>query len=267
MTTTPHKGIILLEVIIAMGVFLTGVVMLIVLNFDSGNNSHQAVVRTQATLLAQEGLEAVRTMRDTDFDVLVNGTYGIVLTNGVWTLDDTPDVIDQFTRTITIADGTVPETKLITTQVVWEINGVSETDITVSELVSDWHKEPVLDIDCFDVDLSGASIEQGSAHKIIRYIWISNPSCSRTISLDKLVLTWNSSGNFFKVRINSNFLFQGNVPTGTIMDLVPNQTLVSGAPAIEIDQLRWFQSILGTDIGVEFIMTDGSSESFVIPAF
>jgi hypothetical protein len=86
--------------------------------------------------------------------------------------------------------------------------------------------------------------------------------------LDKIILTWNgATNNIFKVRIAQFFKWQGSAPSGTTLDLVPNETLVSGGPAKEIDQLRWKNTILGTDIGVTFIMSDASQESFTIPAF
>lgn len=263
-----QSGAALLEIIIAMGIFITGLVSLLVLTVDAGNSVQQGVMRTQATLLAQEGIEAIRTIRDNDFSDLTNGPYGIVLSGGTWLLSGTSDTTDGFTRVITITDGSIANTKLITSEVLWEIAGGRELSTEVSEIVSNWKTEPILDIDCFDVDLSGASIEQGSVHKIVRYIWISNPSCSRDVILDKIILTWDKpSTNFFKIRIDSYFKYQGNAVSGQVLDLVPDETLPSGDPAIEIDQLRWYQSIIGTDIGVEFIMTDGSSESFTIPAF
>ncbi len=262
-----QSGASILELLVAMGIFTVGVVTVLVLTYDAGSHSRSTVERTKATFLAMEGIEAVRTIRDNDFEDLINGTYGLALSDN-WTLNGSSDIQDNYTRTITIADGTTGFEKKVTSRVVWQVTPTRSEDVEFTEYLSNWNHPPLTEIDCFNVDLSTASIEQGSVHKIVRYIWISNPSCGYDINLDKIVLTWNSPGNnIFKVRIDSNFLWQGNAVSGTTLDLSPNETLMSGAPAIEIDQLRWFQSILGTDIGVKFIMSDGSNEQFTIPAF
>lgn len=263
-----QSGSSLLELIVALGVFTVGIVTVLFLVWGSSAATQSGVERTQALYLAREGLEAVRTIRDTSFDNLVDGTHGIGLSDGKWNLITTPDAVDQFDRTITIATGTTPETKKITSTVSWPVSPVRNESVELIEYVTHWDKPPMTEIDCFDVDLSGASIEQGSVHKIVRYIWISNPSCGYSVTLDKIQLYWDiPTNNIFKVRIDSFFKWQGSAVSGTILDLEPNETLESGAPAKEIDQLRWVKSILGTDIDVKFIMSDGSSAEFTIPAF
>ncbi len=257
------------EFLIASTIFTIGIVAVILLTLDAHTVARRSTERTQAIFLAEEGLEAARSISDYSFADLTPGTHGLALSGNTWILSGTTDTNNQFTRSITISQpGDSEYEKEITSTVSWAITPTESKSIQLVETLTYWNHPPLTEIECFLADLSGASIEQGSANKIIRNIWISNPSCGYPITLDKVMLTWNIPGNnLFKVRINSNFLWQGSVPTGTIVDLVPNETLESGAAAKEIDQLRWFQSILGSDIDVKFIMSDGSSEEFTIPAF
>ncbi|MBP9821743.1 MAG: hypothetical protein KBC98_02585 [Candidatus Pacebacteria bacterium] len=267
-----HKapaGQSIFEFLIASTIFTIGVVTILLLTFDAHTVSRRSIERTQAVFLAKEGLEAARSIGNNSFTNLTDGTHGLSLSNNRWILSGTTDTQDQFARSISIRQpGSSEYEKEVTSTVSWAITPTQSKSVQLIETLTYWNHPPLTEIECFLADLTGASIEQGSAHKIIRNIWISNPSCGYPITLDKIVLEWNIPGNnLFKVRINSNFLWQGNAPTGTILDLVPNETLVSGAAAKEIDQLRWFQSILGSDIDVKFIMSDGSSEEFTIPAF
>lgn len=89
---------------------------------------------TQANELAQEAMEAVRSIRDNSgWGQIVNGSYGLVSTGGRWSFSGSNNPISGFTRTIVIGDafrdsqdnivesGGVndPDTKKITVSVFW----------------------------------------------------------------------------------------------------------------------------------------------------
>ena len=59
--------------------------------------------RSRAVFLAEEGLEAVPTLRDADFSNLDDGTKGLTIEDGTWKLTDQPQSIDIFTRWIEIS--------------------------------------------------------------------------------------------------------------------------------------------------------------------
>jgi hypothetical protein len=75
--------------------------------------------RIQALTLAQEGINALQTLRDGDADALVVGTHGLTVENGAWVLTDTPLVTDSFTRRVTIERG-VGDMFFATSTVSWE---------------------------------------------------------------------------------------------------------------------------------------------------
>ena len=267
--TNSQSGHSVIELLVAIAVFTIGVSSVIVLTLDALTISRRSIERTQAIMLAHEGLEAVRSIRDNDFLSLVNGTYGLTIENGKWIFKNSSDTTDVFTRSIDIRQpGISTNVKEITSTISWYITPTQSKSIQFVQYFTNWKHLPLTEIECFHVDLSGASIEQGSVNKIVRYIWISNPSCNHEINLYKVVITWDKpSTKLTKVRIDNNFLWQGAATSGTILDLIPNEQLGSGENTKEIDQLHWDKSILGTDIGVTFIMADGSFQSFTIPAF
>lgn len=89
---------------------------------------------TQANELAQEAMEAVRSIRDNSgWGEIVNGSYGLVSTGGRWSFSGSNNPISGFTRTIVIGDAfrdsqdnivesvgvNDPDTKKITVSVFW----------------------------------------------------------------------------------------------------------------------------------------------------
>jgi type II secretory pathway pseudopilin PulG len=73
---------------------------------------------SRAAFVAQEGLEAVRNIRDEDFSNLENGAHGLAIQDGVWRLVSEPDSVDIFSREIEIS--TIDEnTKKVVATVSW----------------------------------------------------------------------------------------------------------------------------------------------------
>ena len=97
------KGFGLLETIVALGLFsvLIGAGILgFIPALQSGRSSRE---QTQAVAAAQEGLEAVRSIRDRNFGNISLGTFGIGISNNLWTFSGTSDVNDKYTRKIIIS--------------------------------------------------------------------------------------------------------------------------------------------------------------------
>lgn len=97
------SGFSVVEVLLAATVFaflVTAVVGAIVYgrasNADAGDHN-------RAMMLAEEGLEAVRNIRDASFSNLTNNTFGLAQSGGVWTLSGTSDTTGIFTRTVAIS--------------------------------------------------------------------------------------------------------------------------------------------------------------------
>ena len=86
--------------------------------------------------MAQEGLEAARSIRDQSFNNLMVGDFGLTA-NSQWSLSAQPEVIDIFTRTISIVDIN-SQTKKVTSKVEWKQPGTNTIDVAFSTLFTDW---------------------------------------------------------------------------------------------------------------------------------
>lgn len=102
-----------------------------------------AVQQANARNLAEEGLEAVRQIRNADFSSLVAGTYGLVLTGSTWTLSGSSDVTDSaFTRTVTITQ--IDENQRdIRVAVTWTARPGRVLTYTESTRFANWVNAPI----------------------------------------------------------------------------------------------------------------------------
>jgi type II secretory pathway pseudopilin PulG len=101
------RGFFLIEVIVATAIIATVLILLVGAIQDSVEVSKRALERTQAAYLLEEGVEAVKSVRDTAWSTiagLTSGTtYYLSWTGSAWALTTTPSTIDVFTRTIVCA--------------------------------------------------------------------------------------------------------------------------------------------------------------------
>jgi hypothetical protein len=109
--------------------------MLIDSNISTKLNSE----RTEALFYAKEGMEAVRSIRNDDWDAFVDGTYGLSTSSSKWVLsDDDSDLIDdKFTRTVTIATRD-DENKDVSVNVAWNLTPTRIASTTLSTIFSNW---------------------------------------------------------------------------------------------------------------------------------
>ena len=130
------RGFSLVEIVLASGVLaLLSIIFLGILTYGQ-ESTVRAAQRERAIFLAQEGLEATRSIRDQNFVNLTSGNFGL-LANGQWSLVSQPEIIDVFTRTISIADVDA-HTKQVISKVQWKQSGASLVDISLSTLLTDW---------------------------------------------------------------------------------------------------------------------------------
>jgi prepilin-type N-terminal cleavage/methylation domain-containing protein len=136
-STTKRRGFSLVEVMLAVSIF-----SLIAISFSSSfiygiESVTSAGARTRASMIALEGIEATRSIRDNDFAGLSAGSHGITLSNGKWILSGSEDVIDGFTRTITISD--IDSTrKNIVSEVIWQ-QGPRDGSVSLATRLTDWN--------------------------------------------------------------------------------------------------------------------------------
>lgn len=98
-----NRGISLVEVLLAIAIFTLFVASLGTIGLSGMLMTSDAVERFRATLVAQESIGALRSIRSENYSLLTVGTHGLALSGSNWQLTPTPDITDKFTRTVTIS--------------------------------------------------------------------------------------------------------------------------------------------------------------------
>ena len=134
-----EEGQSFIELIVASGIFLIivgGIAYVILTTYVLNEEARD---RTQALLIAQEGLEAARSIRDNNFGALRGGDHGVTLSpDKKWVFSGTSDLVqNKFTRTVAIAD-LAAERKKITSRVSWNFRGGSGRNVELVTFLSNW---------------------------------------------------------------------------------------------------------------------------------
>ena len=93
--------------------------------------------RSRAAFLAQEGIEAVRNIRDENFANLIDGSYGLFVSSNQWELSGNSDTTDGFVRQITISSIDANR-KQITSTVNWQQNNQRTGNVTLTTELTNW---------------------------------------------------------------------------------------------------------------------------------
>lgn len=157
-----RKGFTLIEVFVAMTIFAIAAIAVMNISLDTIDRDARRDFDTEAYLYAQEGLEAVRNMRDRSFFNLSDGDHGLSLTSNGWVFIAAPERIDDFyERTITIEsvyrdeNGNIAETgtfdaetKKVTASVTWTWRNITERSVSLETYLTDWSGDDVITTTC-----------------------------------------------------------------------------------------------------------------------
>src|SRR3989344_4346641 len=90
------RGFSVVEVLLSSTVFILLVTALVGAYLYGEESTMLGGNRERATMLAEEGLEATRNIRDAAFSSLSDGTFGLATTSNEWNLSGSSDSIDIF---------------------------------------------------------------------------------------------------------------------------------------------------------------------------
>ncbi|MEI6221578.1 MAG: hypothetical protein WCP97_02325 [bacterium] len=153
-----ERGSSLMEVIIAIVLFSLVALYLFTLMLDSYRTNFEVLQDGKALTIADEGYEAILSIRDRNWSgVASNGVYGLMTgVPGYWSLVPGSNVLDEFTRAITIEDayrdgtgklvisGTPdPNTKKVTTTVSWS-SGTRTRNVVIDNYLTNWVKSSLI---------------------------------------------------------------------------------------------------------------------------
>ena len=99
-----NKGFGLVEVLVALGVFVLIAFWGVSVVLHSFSSNRLGDEETKATVYAQEGIEAVRSIKNQDWDSLSVGSFGMDDSGGSWAFAGSSDSLDNFTRVVEISE-------------------------------------------------------------------------------------------------------------------------------------------------------------------
>jgi len=140
------RGQSLIELIIAIGIFATIISSLAFFILESYISGKLAKEITIANFLAQEGLEAVRSIRDYSWTELISGSYGLAISGGHWILqgnqEDVGDELKGGARQILIEDLDANRKKIIS-KINWQLDGGKNEEVKLVTYLTNWQKVSV----------------------------------------------------------------------------------------------------------------------------
>lgn len=132
-----RSGFSLVEVILSAALFGLIVTIFVGAYLYGQESTALAGSRARAVMLASEGIEAVRNIRDEDYANLIDGTFGLTESGGQWVFSGSSDLTDIFSRSITIT--TVDEDrKSITSNVAWTQNTQRSGSVSLITRLTNW---------------------------------------------------------------------------------------------------------------------------------
>lgn len=257
---TNQKGISLIEVILSvalLGVFASVFIFGLI---TAQENIRITGMRTRALFLAQEGLEAARSLRDTNYANLSNGTYGLVQSGGHWVFSGSQDITEGFTRDITISSVDT-DTKNITSHITWQQNLQRNGTLTLTTRLTNWHAPSSTQSTYFSFNIS--SVTLSGDNKEVRNIELTNTS-SQAITMDTITAIWvQSAPKIERVRIEENTVWSKigpGTPTGTQnsgTELNSVHTSIGAHESKDMD-VKFTQAMIGDTLTLTIKFIDGS---------
>ena len=135
--TTSTRGFLLVEIILSSALFILFLTAFAGIFYYGIQSSSLSGDRSRATMYAEEGQEAVRSIRNSSFSNLTNGTYGLVYSSSTWILSGTEDTSGIFTRQVTITSIDANR-KNVNVVVTWPQTSSRTGSISVSGRFTNW---------------------------------------------------------------------------------------------------------------------------------
>jgi len=137
------KGQSLIELLIALGIFLAMVSVVAFLLIDGYISNLQASQNSQAISLAEEGIEAVRSIRDSSWDSLTAGPHGLTISGNNWIFqggqEDVSHRLREGIRKI-IVEEIGSDRKKVISQITWELIPARPQELGLVTYLTNWQK-------------------------------------------------------------------------------------------------------------------------------
>jgi len=140
------KGQTLVELLIAIGIFVVVVSSFAFFILNSYVSGRLAKEITIANFLAEEGIEATRSIRDNYWNDLTTGTHGLVISENTWIFqgaeEDFSTLLNNGIRKIIIEDLSLadPDRKKVISKVAWQFRPDRTQEINLVSYLTNWQK-------------------------------------------------------------------------------------------------------------------------------
>ena len=161
-TFRTRPGVLLLDVLIGVAVFsiiVSGVIYALIFAQTSTLKSGDQI---RATHLNQQSIAAVKSIRDTDFASVTEGTFGVAIgESGLWELSGTGVTSnDGFVSNVQITSVDSDRSQLIATTT-WDLGAVRIGTSSITTDITDWHRTQEAS-NWASISLDGAYIDAGT---------------------------------------------------------------------------------------------------------
>lgn len=256
------RGYSLAEILVAVSVFLIFIYSLSLIIFNTERQLKHSSNTEKALFLAEEGLEAVRNIRDSGFSSVSLGTFGLSTSSNQWNLGGANDTDGFFTRNLNITNVSANQVR-VDSQVSWVDQASSNNSVVLSTYITNWRAFTASQATNLIVGTSTAYI-RSSDRKYIRGITLDNISNS-TSTIVAMTVSWTKPNRLLN-QINSPY---GSVvwgpsatSSGATVNLSSPIVLGPNSAGRQVE-LIFSNSMTGGpfNLSITFIMADSSSNT------
>lgn len=131
------SGFSIVEVLLSGSIFLLLLSAILGAVIYGGEGSAASGERVRAIYLAEEGLEAVRNIKDAGFSNLPDGTFGLTTSTNIWSLSGSSNAIETFNRQIQISSMDTNK-KHVTSTVTWQQSATRTGRVSLATRFTNW---------------------------------------------------------------------------------------------------------------------------------
>lgn len=245
------KGYSLVEVIVALAVLTISAVTTVVVSSEALRGTYASGDHSQALLLAEEGLVAVKSIAAEDYLLLTDGLHGVATSSEGWSFVGFDRVVDVFTHHLDVSPY-APEIKQVSSVVSWSTFGRPRS-VTLTTLVSDWYQSGG-DRSSLSVDVESSTIVGGN---ILEGVLLVNSDISSVI-ISAVTLDWVGTSTVHELSFGGDIVWSVDpllgASSGSLIDITNTEISVgTSTQEFVAESTGW-----GSPIRIGFTFTDGS---------
>jgi hypothetical protein len=267
MRISTSKGVMLIEVMVSLAV----IVLLVSTGYQAYLSSNKLNILSDHTSiarsLAEEGIEATRSIRDQNFSLLTAGTKGLALVSNTWQFLGAGDATSSgpvtYFRTVTLSTVDASTVRASSTVSWLESNGTNT--ISVSSLLTNWHKSVGM-TDTLTINTTSANLSAADSSRLLTGISLVSDGSYGTTTITKITITYSGVVNTRRLQqINSpngTSIWTGSSASAVVNTLTTPLNLVGSVT--QSIEFRFNSTMAGATITVGLTFSDNSTKSATV---